>query len=244
MLVALPLAPSMSSQVVDQADLLKRSGELAGKLEQIYNNGGPQIAVLTVDDLGKDSIESLSLSVARSWALGRKEKDDGMLIVIAKKERKVRIEVGYGLEDKITPPIARDLIHQFMLPEFRVGKFQKGIEGAIYRSLEEIGYTQAAPKAWQITPRTKSWKSSEPIFVGLFFLILIISILRGSSRQTRGRRYTQADGFDGHREYWSNRPSMRPRASNDASSSWGSSSMRGSGGAGGSFGGSGASGSW
>lgn len=235
-LAALPLAPAMTSYVVDQAKLLKEPSSLAAKLKRIFEAGGPQIAVLTIEDLRGDSIESWSLSVARSWKLGRADKDDGVLIVIAKAERKVRVEVGYGLENRITPPISRDLIHQFMLPEFRVGNFQKGVEGAIYRALEEIPteskFRQQIPQAWQLSPRAHSWKAGEPISVAMFFLILFLSIFRGSTRQTRGRRYTPVDGFDGEREYWSDNPSNTARVS--------SSSI----GRGGSFGGGGASGSW
>ncbi len=239
---ALPLAPAMTGYVVDQAKLLRDPDQLARDLEAIFKAGGPQIAVLTIEDLDGEAIESWSLSVARAWHLGQSSKGDGILIVIAKEEREVRVEVGSGLEERITPPIARDLIHKFMLPEFRVGRFQHGVEGAIYRALEEIPNTtefqKKLPASWQLTPGTNSWASGEPIFVGLFFLILIFSIFRGSTRQTRGRRYSPVDGFDGQREYWSNRPNSYNQSSHKPATS--TERL----GAGGSFGGGGASGSW
>jgi len=95
---SLPVAPEMTSSVVDTADLLKFPRQLSDKLETIFESGGPQIAILTLKNLDGKPIESWSLAAARQWQLGRAIHRDGLLIVVAKAERKVRVEVGTGLE--------------------------------------------------------------------------------------------------------------------------------------------------
>ncbi len=136
-LVAPPLfaldVPFLSGRVVDSAQLLDEAAELRIEetLRQLEADTGAQIAVLTIDSLEGEVLEDYSLRVAETWALGRAEVDDGVLILVVHKERKIRIEVGYGLEGVIPDVLARRIIEQQMTPQFREGDFAAGIEAAV-----------------------------------------------------------------------------------------------------------------
>jgi len=97
------------------------------ELSSIYNSGGPQIAVLTLPSLEDQTIEERAIQVFDQWKIGHKGKDDGVLLLLAKKERKIRIEVGRGLEGDIPDVYAKRIIEDVMLPFFRKGQFNSGI---------------------------------------------------------------------------------------------------------------------
>lgn len=122
--------PFLSGRVTDEARLLdaNTSAALEQTLKAYETRTGRQIAVLTIPSLGGESLEEFSIKVARTWKLGRKGKDDGVLILIAKDDRKVRIEVGYGLEGALPDILAGRIIREVMVPRFRGGAFAAGIQ--------------------------------------------------------------------------------------------------------------------
>lgn len=101
------------------------------KLEALEQRRGAQIAVMLVPNLGQQSIEVLGNQLFRAWKLGRKGVDDGILLLVAKNDRKVRIEVGYGLEPVVTDLLAGQIIAQDLAPAFRQGDFAGGIDRAL-----------------------------------------------------------------------------------------------------------------
>lgn len=101
------------------------------KLEALEQRRGAQIAVMLVPSLGQQSIEALSNQLFRAWKLGRKGVDDGILLLVAKNDRKVRIEVGYGLEAVVTDLLAGQIIAQDLTPAFRQGDFAGGLDRAL-----------------------------------------------------------------------------------------------------------------
>ncbi|SCZ74234.1 MULTISPECIES: TPM domain-containing protein [unclassified Pseudomonas] len=101
------------------------------KLEALEQRRGAQIAVMLVPNLGQQSIEALSNQLFRAWKLGRKGVDDGILLLVAKNDHKVRIEVGYGLEPVVTDLLAGQIIAQDLTPAFRQGDFAGGIDRAL-----------------------------------------------------------------------------------------------------------------
>jgi uncharacterized protein len=132
--LALALAvPSLRGRVNDDAGLISPEAEarIAAKLEALENDTGAQVAVLTIVSLEGEALEDYSLRVAETWGLGRAEQDDGALLLIAKNDRKMRLEVGYGLEPVLSDVLSRRILDQILRPAFRAGDFDGGIERAV-----------------------------------------------------------------------------------------------------------------
>ena len=137
--------PALRGRVNDYADLLTPTQET--ELETLYRSleqeVGSQVALLTIESLHGIRIEDYSLKVANTWALGRRDVDDGVLITMAVEDRMVRIEVGYGLESVISNETASQIIQQNMIPEFKKGEFFKGLEQGSQEIVQRI---RANPK--------------------------------------------------------------------------------------------------
>ncbi len=126
-----PAFPELTGRVVDAADLLPANVEaaLAARSARLEREAGAQYVVVTVPDLQGYPIEDYGYQLGRHWGIGSKERNDGVLLIVAPGERKVRIEVGYGLEKRVTDPFAARVIEQ-ILPEFRSGDFPTGVAEA------------------------------------------------------------------------------------------------------------------
>jgi len=125
--------PYLSGRVVDNAETLSASARdaLTSKLKAYEARTGHQIAVLTVPALGDDSIEEFANGTFSTWKLGRKGQDDGVLLVIAPKEHKLRIEVGYGLEGNLTDVASSRIIRNVITPAFKAGDFDRGVQDGV-----------------------------------------------------------------------------------------------------------------
>jgi uncharacterized protein len=125
--------PYLSGRVNDQADLLDEAfeKELEDRLRILEEETGAQVAVLTVASLEGDPIEDFSMRVVETWELGREGVDDGVLVLIARDDRRMRIEVGYGLEGVLTDAQSGRIIDHLMAPKFRQGDFNGGVGGAV-----------------------------------------------------------------------------------------------------------------
>jgi uncharacterized protein len=121
--------PPLSSPVMDLANLIsdKQEQELASIAYEIHTNNGPQITILTVPDLQNYEIEDFSIRLAEQWKLGSKEKDNGLIVVISKAERKVRIEVGGGIEGEITDYYTAQYTRSLFPKYFKKGEFGTGL---------------------------------------------------------------------------------------------------------------------
>ena len=132
---------ALTGRVVDRADLLTREEEAQiGRIsEALERRTTDQLVVVTVPSLEGRTIEQLGLELGNGWGIGQADKDNGVLIVVAPNERKARIEVGYGLTNRILPDErAHEIMQQDLLPYFREGRFAEGISqgaGAIARTL-------------------------------------------------------------------------------------------------------------
>jgi uncharacterized protein len=127
--------PPLSGRVVDQTGTLS-SGDVAAltqTLKDFETRKGSQIAVLIVPTTAPESIEQYSIRVAEAWKIGRKKIDDGAILVVAKDDRKLRIEVGYGLEGALTDVTSRRIIDEVITPKFRSGDFAGGISAGVAR---------------------------------------------------------------------------------------------------------------
>ena len=121
--------PALSGRVVDNANLLSPTARasLTEKLASLEDKTGDQIVVATLPTLSGHDIETFANSLFRRWALGQKQMNNGVLLLIAPSERQVRIEVGYGLEGVLTDALSSTIINAIILPNFRQDNFEKGI---------------------------------------------------------------------------------------------------------------------
>ena len=124
------VVPYLSGRVVDQAEVLTGPArERIGILLQAHERAtGNQIAVLTINGIGAESIEDFAVRVFESWKLGSREQNNGVLIVVAPQEHRMRIEVGYGLEGMLTDVAADRIMRNLMTPRLREGNYDVGVE--------------------------------------------------------------------------------------------------------------------
>jgi uncharacterized protein len=136
-----PSFPKLTGRVVDKAGLLnpRNKKNLSAQLDAHENASSNQIVVAILKDLQGYSIEEFGYQLGRHWKIGQQDKDNGALLLFAIEERKVRIEVGYGLEGQLTDAISANIIHQIILPAFRKGQFDSGIKNGVTAMIEAVG---------------------------------------------------------------------------------------------------------
>lgn len=181
--------PALSGRVVDQAELLDTQAEarLTGMLAAHEQATGEQVVVVTLPDLQGRGIEEVGLQLGREWGIGQKDEDSGALLIIARDDRRIRIEVGYGLEGRLTDAQSSVIINSIIAPAFQQGDFARGIidgTAAIVRvlggdPLQTAGMQPAMPMGAQ-----------EPGGLGIlgFFLMLVAIFVIGGGRGGRGGR--------------------------------------------------------
>jgi uncharacterized protein len=132
--------PALTGRVVDETGTLtaEQKHSLEAKLQTFEQRKGSQIAVLITGTTFPEPIESYSIRVADAWKIGRKAVNDGILVVVAKSDRVMRLEVGYGLEGAIPDAIARRLIDEVFIPGFRDGNFYEGLDAGVDRLIKVI----------------------------------------------------------------------------------------------------------
>jgi uncharacterized protein len=125
--------PFLAARTNDLANIVSTEvrERIERKLAELEQRTGAQVAVLTVDSLDGDSIEDYAVRVFQTWKLGRKDVNDGVLFVVARQERRMRIEVGYGLEGRLTDARSRQILDDIVRPHFRAGNFAAGVEAGV-----------------------------------------------------------------------------------------------------------------
>jgi uncharacterized protein len=169
--------PSLTGRVVDNAGMLDAATEqtLTKQLaahEQATTN---QVVVATLPDLQGYEIEEFGYQLGRHWGIGQKGKNNGVLLLVAKSERKVRIEVGYGLEGDLTDAISANIIHSVILPAFKSGNFESGITLGTSSIIKALGGQYVIKKA-PGRPVDNGSGHFNPLGMR-FFVILIVVIL-------------------------------------------------------------------
>lgn len=136
-----PRFPELSGRVVDGAGLLSRAREAAldERLAAHERASRNQIVVVTVESLQGRSIEEFGYQLGRVWGIGQAGEDNGVLLIVAPNERKVRIEVGYGLEGTLTDALCSNIVHSVILPAFRRGDTEGGIEAGVIAIVDALG---------------------------------------------------------------------------------------------------------
>jgi uncharacterized protein len=161
--------PPLTGRVVDLTRTLTGSeiSSLTRNLEDFENRKGSQIAVLMVATTVPETIEQFSIRVADAWKVGRKRVDDGAILIIAKNDRHVRIEVGYGLEGSLTDATTRRIIDEDITPKFRSGDFYGGISAGVDRMMRVIDGEELP------APAPQHWQNDNIDIPTLIFIVLI-----------------------------------------------------------------------
>jgi uncharacterized protein len=250
LLVSLPGAaepkfPPLTGRIVDEAQLLSGDDRraLEAELKALEDKSSDQLVIYTARSLQGYEIEDFGYRLGRSWQVGQQGKDNGVVLIVAPKERKVRIEVGRGLEPQLTDAMSKLIIENAILPGFRRGDFAAGIKAGV-RDIRDVllGDEEAVTARARSAAKREGHIGLSPALIALLFFILVaMLIIHAQARQTAyparaGRRHRRHDT-----------PVVIPGSWGGGSGSWGGSGAGSGGGysgGGGSFGGGGASGSW
>ena len=167
--------PPLTGRVVDQAGMLDGAARqrLNSQLEAFDNASGIQLVVVTLPDLQGYPIEDFGYQLGRHWGIGQKGKDNGVLLIVAQAERQVRIEVGYGLEGALTDALSANIINTVILPRFKAGQFEDGIEQGTQAVMAALkGEYQPRPV------RTADKRERGGAFFFLMLLFIAVIVLR------------------------------------------------------------------
>ena len=232
--------PALSGRVVDQANIIAADtrNALTGKLAELEAKSGIQLVVATVGSLEGQEIEPYANQLFRSWKLGEKTKNNGVLLLVAPNQRKVRIEVGYGLEGTLTDALSKVIITNAITPRFKAGDFG----GGITRGVDDIITVLTTDASeWQQRPalRLDRQPTSDPAnWLLLLPLIMFILLIFSSPSLRKFLRAHAAAGSYSSGGWSSSGGSWSSGGSSSGDSGGGFS------GGGGDSGGGGASGSW
>lgn len=237
--------PPLTRRVTDNAGIMNSSdiNNVEQKLAALEQQTGVQMAVLTIKSLEGEDLASYSMKVCETWKLGRSDKDNGVLLLVAYNERKVRIEVGYGLEGDLTDTKCGLVIRNVIIPQFKNGNYSKGIVAGIDNLCGIVG---GDPDAVASTVRHEIDESSDVfglIFM-VFWLIFVFAALSSKNGLLKWVILSNLFGRNNHRHY-NPGPHIHVNHTNFGGNGFGG-GFGGGGfhGGGGHFGGGGASGGW
>jgi uncharacterized protein len=168
---AAPVYPSLTGRVVDEVGLLSRAAaaRITAQLETHEKATSNQVVVAIVKSLQGYEIEDYGVGLARAWGIGQQGRNNGVVLIVAPNERRLRIEVGYGLEGNLTDAISSDIIRNRITPAFRDGRFEAGIQegvNGIIAAIDGAYQPMAQPEASPIVPIL--------MFLAFVFLIAIL----------------------------------------------------------------------
>jgi uncharacterized protein len=173
-LIAVPPLTSLVTDLTNTLTLAQKNS-LENQLNDYEKARGTQIAVLIIPTTQPEAIEQFSIRVVDQWKLGRKKVDDGLLLIIAKDDRRFRFEVGYGLEGALTDITTKRIINEIMTPFFKQGMFYEGIISGLAKSIQIINGEAFPPPA-----NTPSANSQKDGFEGVLMIAFMVAIFVGS----------------------------------------------------------------
>ncbi|WP_296449001.1 YgcG family protein [Phenylobacterium sp.] len=251
---AAPKFPPLTGRVVDDAQILSPETEakLTAELAALEQQTGHQLVVATLPDLQGYEIEDYGYQLLRAWGIGRKGQDDGAILIVAPRQRKVRIEVGYGLEPVLTDAMSSLILSRAVLPAFKAGDLEKGVVDGTEAIAAQIGLPPAEAQAQAAAAEAAQQRAMASdgggregfpwVIVAVFIVFWLLS---GVTRVFGARRR-----FGGSGLWWLlplilSNSSRRGGWSSGGGGGWsGGGGGGGFSGGGGSGGGGGASGSW
>lgn len=179
--------PFLTGRIVDEAEILKPAtrAKLTADLKSLEERTTHQVTVLTVPSLGGESVEDFAVRVFEAWKLGQSGKDNGVLVVVVPQDRRMRIEVGYGLEGTLTDAQAGRIIRDRMTPAFKAGDYDRGVAEGVAAIAAVLGGEKLAETG---TSGTVSGFASAPwthrivmgFVLGLIGLLTVLSVLHPS----------------------------------------------------------------
>lgn len=240
--LAQPKFPALTGRVVDNADLLAPATEqrLEGELAQLEARTGRQVVVATIPDLQGYEIEDYGYQLGRAWAVGRKGEDDGVVFLVAPNERRVRIEVGYGLEPVLTDALSNVILQQKVLPRFREGDMERGVVDGVEAVIQQLALPEDQARAKVVqAAQSQPQASGGGLSLGVIFALVIVFYVLSSMLRAFGGHRRRDGGL------WWLLPLILS-SSGHRRGGWGGGGFSGGGfsGGGGSFGGGGSSGRW
>lgn len=183
----IPEKPSFQTSVYDYANVLEQveKQELEQKLVRYSDSTSTQIVVITVAEINGEDIGILTPKWAHEWGIGQKDKDNGILILLAKKERKIWIAPGYGVEDRLTAGITGEIVRNNIIPEFKKGNYYEGLDNGATSIFEVL-------KGKYKGTRKKDFNVFPFIIIIIFIVLFIILASRGNKNGNSGG----STGFD------------------------------------------------
>jgi len=168
----IPKKPDFQTSVYDYAKLLSDSEkqQLEEKLVRYSDSTTTQIVIVTIDDLKGENIDVLSTNWAQTWGIGQAKEDNGVMILVAKNDRKLSIRPGYGLEDKLIAAICGEIIRDVIVPEFKAGSYYNGLDKGIDAIIQVV-------KGKYKGTRKQTNKEGIPIAVFIIIFIIIIVLI-------------------------------------------------------------------
>ncbi|MEL7189627.1 MAG: TPM domain-containing protein [Pseudomonadota bacterium] len=190
--------PELTGRVVDNANIIPalKEAELTGKLEALQNQTRRQMVIVTVTDLQDYDVADFGYRLGREWGIGDSERNDGVVLLVAPNERKVTIEVGYGLEGTLSDAYSYTVIQDKILPRFRDDDYPGGITAgtdAIITQLqlpadEAARVAQEASASVETRERSGGIPFGALIWLGFMFFFFVLPLLRGGSQRRRYRK--------------------------------------------------------
>tara|TARA_R110001583_G_scaffold130277_2_gene282030 strand:- start:1046 stop:1855 length:810 start_codon:yes stop_codon:yes gene_type:complete len=176
----IPAKPTLQTSVYDYANLFSSSQKtfLEQKLIRYSDSTSTQIVIATIDNIGGDEISLTGAEWAHKWGIGQEKEDNGIFILLAKEERRITIQTGYGIEHLLTDAFSRRIIENIIIPEFKKGDYYSGLDkgsDAIFEVLKGT-YKNNQPQ--------KGENSGKPGFVIIFIIFIILIIV--FSKKNRG----------------------------------------------------------
>jgi len=242
-LLLFPLAwsldvPTLRGRVNDYANVLQSSQAqaLETQLAQLERDTGHQVAVLTIPTLDGEDIEGFSIRVAESWKIGKKGHDNGAILVVAVKDRRLRLEVGYGLEGVLPDAIAKRITADYIVPHFRQQDYAGGIVAGI-NAVDKVLRSEPLPEAARQKTQNRGSNRNSPIMIAITLAVLGLMAFANTGARRRNNM-------------WGGRGRHQGPIIFGGPGGWGGGGFGGGGGSdtfsggGGSFGGGGSSDSW
>ena len=175
--------PALKSRVTDLTGTLtaEQKNTLEQRLAAFESAKGSQIAVLVLPSTKPEEIEQFSIRVAEAWKIGRKGTDDGLILVVAKDDRRLRIEVGYGLEGAIPDAVAKRVISETITPRFKAGDFYGGISAGVDQLIKLVEGEKLPPPSASASSSGHASEGRDPfeyLIPGFFFILIVGAALR------------------------------------------------------------------
>lgn len=190
--LAAPKFPVLTGRVVDGANMLSPAVEtnLTGRLAALESQTGRQLVVVTVPSLEDYPIEDYGYQLGRQWGIGEAKADNGVLFIVAPNERKVRIEVGYGLEPILTDALSSIILQTAVIPRFKAGDMEGGVVAGADAIADQLALPpqEAQARAQQAAARQQDGGKGGSGLPGIVILIVILFIFSAIGRGRRRRR--------------------------------------------------------